>query len=558
MDIALIPFMVLTAFWSEINWSKATGSDGRWRSFFSADGTNTLMFVTWIVAIAVGTFHLISIGFDIYLVLVFRKIAHYPPDANPLEDNLTSRVAGKHRYKNSELTVPVSEKNFSTMSGSTLHLSRPNSQQVYGADGRPVSFYKSRANLDNSYSGHNQETARMSRVNLLPNSSHVDISGRSSRGQSRSRGHSRSQSRSQSRPRSQGSANQSRHSYLSVDQHEPMPTRPHSFLSGEERPSRYSTPLPGPQASVPANVAKLQQEDGLLNDNWYVMPEDDQGDLSSPRRTPQPPTYEPEHDHDNDYSNPRHSALALSTGEEEADLYPQPLKTTPPPLPPTHSGRPQTAMTDSTIDNGAFYFSDMPTNDTPVLDRYGNSHPASIRSFDNNTDTNSVHNSEGTIGRALTISSAISAVSSLYSQGNTSIDDSSRAPSPKRKAYGDLASATKSIRGFSPPPVSASPALSYQNSLAPPRQPRGKSHSRERSRDGDSAREGLQRGHMERGGRVVSRTGVDLADASVMYTGALAQQARGRQVSGKVAEEGRAGQNNGWFMRRREVSGAAA
>lgn len=578
MDLGLIPFMVVSAFFAENNWSMDDGDDGRWRSFFSAKGaTDTLLFVTWIVAIAMGGLHLISAAIDVYLIIIFRKIAQYPPDCNPLEDNLTSRAARKHKYKNSE--VVVSEKKFASMSGSTLALSRPTSANVGNeklipdANVRPISFYQSRTDMNHDYSGHTQETARMSRVNLYqyeqPNSarsSRTDIGGRSpaSRPHSRSRSHSRHRSQS-SRPNS--FTGQSMSGYQG--QHDPMPTSPHSFL---DRPSRYGTPLTAPQASLPANVAKLQQKDSLLSDNWYVVADDEQGDLSSPRRTPIPEvSWARDLDDDNvlhvDSHNP-HAAELSHYAQEERDLLPQPLKTHPP-TPPSH-GQPKSQLSYANIhsdmtdihddtddgasfktastakDNGAFYFSDM-TPGSLQLDMYGNSHATSEC---HNNDTNSAHNSEGTIGRALTIKSAISAVSSLYSQGNT--PDLSRSTSPKRKVYGDLASASKNIRGFSP--VGNLP-------IPPPKHPgRGKSH--ERSGDHVS-----QKGPQHSGGRVISRTGVDLADANIMYVdhSPASSSLRGRQVSGKVAEEGLAGAKSAWWgsgnamggVRKREVSGAA-
>ncbi|KAK5007720.1 hypothetical protein LTR39_005340, partial [Cryomyces antarcticus] len=80
------------------------------------------------------------------------------------------------------------------------------------------------------------------------------------------------------------------------------------------------------------------------------------------------------------------------------------------------------------------------------------------------------------------------------------------------------------------------------------RQARGAQHQRQRQQQHAQQRESA--GNT----RVVSRSGVDYADASVMYVDSDVGLARGRDVSGKVAEEGR-----GWLMRKREavVGGAA-
>jgi len=45
--------------------------------------------------------HTVSLGISIYLALMFRRIANMPPDMNPLESNLTSRVARHKRNKSS-------------------------------------------------------------------------------------------------------------------------------------------------------------------------------------------------------------------------------------------------------------------------------------------------------------------------------------------------------------------------------------------------------------------------------------------------------------------------
>ena len=570
MDIALIPFMVITAFFSRKEWIMESGADGRWTSFFSTTGTNTLLLVTWITAVAVGSLHLLSIGLDVYLIIMFRKIARYPPDSNPLEDELSRRMASKHKHKNSELTSSFSEKRLTNMSSSTITVNRP------------MPFHQSRAGLDESCSGHTPETARMSRVNLYqqPGSartSRVDFDPYSRSGSRPGTAHSRSQSRSRSRPRSQGGNNR----YSVQSAHDPMPLPPISFLSGEEarsnQSSRYGTPLPGPQAALPADVAKLQQQEGLLSDNWAVLGDDDDGDLSSPRRTPVP----------FDQNDQTYQRVPLGEGErelslkEEMAMLPHPLYTTSPTL--SHD-QPRESYGSNGGDNGKFYFSDMPINSTsrserPTLDAYGNSHDASLprtsylpsshpyATFDpTSPNSNDAHytmskDTQGTIGRALTVTGANSEVSSIYSQGNT--PDVSRPASPKRKAYGDLASAVGGVRG------SQSWQAQSSQGLAPPPPPhgggqaRGRSHSRERN---------LQRGHVEKGGRVVSRTGVDLDDASVMYlasptasganskVASAASSLRGRQVSGKIAEEGLGGQRSGWWgggVRRREVSGTA-
>ena len=46
---------------------------------------------TFILALANGALHLVSLTISMFLAVTFRKISHLPPDMNPLEDNLTAR-----------------------------------------------------------------------------------------------------------------------------------------------------------------------------------------------------------------------------------------------------------------------------------------------------------------------------------------------------------------------------------------------------------------------------------------------------------------------------------
>ncbi|KAL1305392.1 hypothetical protein AAFC00_002283 [Neodothiora populina] len=540
MDLGLIPFMVLTAYYAEKNRQMVPNSEGRWSSFFHATGaTETLLFVTWIAATTIGGLHLISACIDVYLVVIFRKIARYPPDVNPLEDNLTSRLATKHRYKNSDLSM-TSEKKFANMSGSTLALSAPTSsnigkEKMPDVSAQPVSFYQSRTRLDQTYSAHTQESARASRDNMYQQSrsartSHTEVNGLPVA----ARYHS--QSRSRSRPRSHGGSSSASHNRTSQSgAQEPMPSHPSSYLPTYERPSGSGMLVSEHQTSLPANVAKSHQHDSLLSDNWYVMADDEYGDLSSPHRTPVEP-WARNLDEDHETCRQRADRLALNNRGEQG-LLPEPLKTHAP-TPPAHATLAHEGG--GHTNDEAFYFSDT-TMSPPALDAYGNSHASDAASMKSGSEANSLRNSEGTIGRALTITSAISAVSSLYSQGST--PDLSRAPSPKRKAYGNLAEATKVIRGFS---VGNDSTNTHTSPF------------RGQSNDTNDGSHNLQMGHVKVGGRVVSRTGVDLVDANVMYLDNSGT--RSRHVSGKIAEEGMAGTRSSWWnstMRQREVSGTA-
>ena len=89
LDFGLIPFYVFTAYMSYGEW---TSDAYNWGTLFNnKDITPTIAETTFILALANGALHLISLGISIFLAVTFRKISRLPPDMNPLEDNLTAR-----------------------------------------------------------------------------------------------------------------------------------------------------------------------------------------------------------------------------------------------------------------------------------------------------------------------------------------------------------------------------------------------------------------------------------------------------------------------------------
>lgn len=71
---------------------------------------------TFICAVVNAGMHLVSFAISIYLAITFRKISQLPPDMNPLEDNLTARPRKNRNHKQ----VGFDEKH---MSQSTLNSS---------------------------------------------------------------------------------------------------------------------------------------------------------------------------------------------------------------------------------------------------------------------------------------------------------------------------------------------------------------------------------------------------------------------------------------------------
>lgn len=92
IDAGLIPFLVFTALISHTQSIEPVNAPGHWSTLFASDQATTgVVFATFIASVVTGAFHLVSLAISIYLGVIFRKISRLPPDMNPLEDNLTSR-----------------------------------------------------------------------------------------------------------------------------------------------------------------------------------------------------------------------------------------------------------------------------------------------------------------------------------------------------------------------------------------------------------------------------------------------------------------------------------
>ncbi|KAI1481446.1 hypothetical protein F4774DRAFT_32127 [Daldinia eschscholtzii] len=70
----------------------------------SPELTDYLVQSEYFTLICAGSLHVISLGISVWLCLMFRRIANMPPDFNPLEDHLTSRVKQHKRNKSSVAT----------------------------------------------------------------------------------------------------------------------------------------------------------------------------------------------------------------------------------------------------------------------------------------------------------------------------------------------------------------------------------------------------------------------------------------------------------------------
>ncbi|KAJ5375811.1 hypothetical protein N7517_007817 [Penicillium concentricum] len=100
LDFGLIPFYVFTAYMAYGEWNS---NAYHWKTLFNnSDMTEKIPEITFILAIANGSLHLISLAISIFLGITFRKISRLPPDMNPLEDNLTARPRKSHKESQME------------------------------------------------------------------------------------------------------------------------------------------------------------------------------------------------------------------------------------------------------------------------------------------------------------------------------------------------------------------------------------------------------------------------------------------------------------------------
>jgi len=98
VDTGLVPFFVVMALMARTEYIEPSDTRGRWQTLFGTDITNyKIFYTTFLLSVVEGSLHLISLVISIYLTIIFRKISRLPPDAKPLEDNLTSRAHKRNK-----------------------------------------------------------------------------------------------------------------------------------------------------------------------------------------------------------------------------------------------------------------------------------------------------------------------------------------------------------------------------------------------------------------------------------------------------------------------------
>jgi hypothetical protein len=507
--------------------------------FPTDEETNKVLTTTWLTSIAVGGLHLISLFLDFYLLIVFRKIAKLPPDMNPLEDNLTSRRKTKHKHKNSSISAltPLTgdnsnEKRFSKQS--TVPSERFSqvdpliSRDIPSPDKYQMAFMHTRQNSDMTYSPHTPHSARQSKERFSMYSQ--PPSTRQSRKDLNHRDdlHRRddfddNETLAQRKSMLAQQANIKRHA------------RAESYVTNASKENFYTPPATArSDKQEGAGDLSLQRNsrETLQNDNWFVHPDDENEKQQEEHySTPAPPKQSIFSA--NNKSNQGYNTLSpyddVSDVEDEyerdqlAQLAPQPLRMNPPTPPPAQR-----------------------------FEREKNTPPPGLQ----RTKTTTSISTDATFNRS-------------HSQ--------SRSGTPKSRYYGDLKAANNGVRsGNSPAPSpNSSPkkgsfrnqpnhfpsaANQYVSNTPPP-----SSHSPVKNspftldkksytsvrRTGDTAYQPIQ----GQSPRVISRSGVDYMNPYEFDDSDLGTPGRRRDVSGKIAEEGRGG---GWGgMTFRTISGMA-
>ena len=198
IDGTLLPFYVFTALTSRTQYTKT--EEMVWKSVFDdpAVADRKVVLAVFLLGVINGGLHLVSLVVSLFLALVFRKIAKLPPDMNPLEDNLTSRhtrhaknrsdVFDEKRASRATVDSTISQVAAQTNSNRSSHAREPLIQNSELA-ARTIPFMHtrgdstdrhprvSRADLPSQYS---PSSKRSSRVDLTRSSAVVSPSKRAS------------------------------------------------------------------------------------------------------------------------------------------------------------------------------------------------------------------------------------------------------------------------------------------------------------------------------------------------------------------------------------------
>ncbi|KAH6629512.1 hypothetical protein C7974DRAFT_472292 [Boeremia exigua] len=524
-DAGFIPFYVYTLLLSRRNADLSAGTAGRWRTIFPTDDeTDKILLTAWLTAITAAGLHLISAVLDIYLVVVFRKISKLPPDMNPLEDNLTRRKS-KHKHKNSSMSVVTpfldDEKRFSGQSSNSVDRNSQFdpllSQDVPSPTKTQMSFMHTRSDSETAYSPHTPKSAQQSKERFSMYSQ--PQTARQSR---TSLAHRDDLYRRDDNVDNETLAQ--RKSFLAQQANMQQNERNNSYVTSSSKQEFYTPPTTARSnqlASTGDLALEKSSREELRNDNWFIHADEDG-----------------EQGNDTRYLVPKQSKFAQKKGytnvsshdvsdvdETSPTMVPQPLRMnpptpqpTPPPipnhngnnstLPPSNLKRTQTTMSISTE---ATFNRSQSRGSTPKSRYYGDlkAATAGIRSGDSASNSPAT---SPTKGPSKIQPNQLPSATAQYTVNSSPVKNSLAQNAPfslDKKSY----TSVRKTGEFNHTPVKA---------ISP---------------------------------RVVSRSGIDYVNPYEFDDSDLGVPGRKRDVSGKIAEEGRGGAWKDGGLTHRKASG---
>jgi hypothetical protein len=157
-DTGLIPFLFFSALMAHADYtSNAYG----WGTLFSTnDASYKIIYAFYLISVVEGALTAVSLVLGVYLAILFRKIAKLPPDMNPLEPNLTARP---HKRNKSEPT----EKHMSSSTASLTSNRMSKASDSSAPTSRRVPFMHTRTDSADKLDLYTKSSARHSVVDLL-------------------------------------------------------------------------------------------------------------------------------------------------------------------------------------------------------------------------------------------------------------------------------------------------------------------------------------------------------------------------------------------------------
>ncbi|KAL1984944.1 hypothetical protein VTN96DRAFT_8500 [Rasamsonia emersonii] len=248
LDAGLVPFYAFTAFAANRQY---TDNAYNWGTLFNnVQITENITHVLFLISTVCGGLHIVSFAISVYLATVFRQIAKLPPDMNPLEDNLTARP---HKRNKSEISEK--HRSVSTLDSSDAN-SRATAEDPLMGEPRTIPFMHTRQSSLDTTSGQQQSS---------PTSSDKK---RASRTSNQSHRLSRSDLPSQQR-RLYEQSNQSKNSLTRSAAHRSRDpsSRPTSMVVNDA-----PVLLPSSNEHVPTDFRWGSPVSSLESDNWVAYP----------------------------------------------------------------------------------------------------------------------------------------------------------------------------------------------------------------------------------------------------------------------------------------------